>query len=61
MRYQHICKSYQWVTSILESIGSWFPYLMLRFILAWEFGEAGLAKLNGENSLPRSLSHFLST
>lgn len=49
MRYQHICKSYQWVISILESIGSWFPYLMLRFILAWEFGEAGLAKLNGEN------------
>lgn len=42
-------KNYQWVVSILESIGTWFPQLILRFILAWEFGEAGYAKFIGEN------------
>jgi len=49
MKCAIVYKSYQWVTSILESIGSWFPQLVLRLILAWEFGEAGLAKFNGEN------------
>ncbi len=44
-----LCKSYQWAVSVLESIGTWFPQLILRLILAWEFGEAGLAKFNGEN------------
>lgn len=35
--------------SILEKFNTWFPQLTLRLILAWEFGEAGLAKFNGEN------------
>jgi len=43
------CKTYQWAISVLESIGAWFPQLVLRAILAWEFGEAGIAKYNGEN------------
>jgi putative oxidoreductase len=42
-------KSYHWLVSVLESIGNWFPQLILRLILAWEFGEAGIAKYNGEN------------
>jgi len=44
-----LCKFYSQVVSILEAIGTWFPQLVLRLILAWEFGEAGLAKFNGEN------------
>lgn len=42
-------KSYQWGISMLETIGTWFPQLVLRLILAWEFGEAGISKFNGEN------------
>jgi len=40
---------YQQITTILNSIGTWLPQLFLRLILAWEFGEAGFAKYNGEN------------
>jgi putative oxidoreductase len=36
-------------TSRLEGVGSWLAPLGLRLILAWEFGEAGLEKLRGEN------------
>lgn len=49
MEYKTLFKSYDWLVSILESIGTWFPQLILRLILAWEFGEAGIAKYNGEN------------
>ena len=49
MKCAMLCKSYHWVVSILESIGTWFPQLALRLILAWEFGEAGFEKLHGEN------------
>lgn len=42
-------KSYHSITALLEAIGTWFPQLALRFILAWEFGEAGIAKYSGEN------------
>lgn len=49
MKCSALCSSYQWIISVLESIGSWFPQLVLRLILAWEFGEAGFAKYNGEN------------
>jgi len=40
-----------WVhlTSRLEGLGAWLAPLGLRLILAWEFGEAGLEKLRGEN------------
>ena len=40
---------YENILSKLESIGSWLPQLALRFILAWEFGEAGFEKLHGSN------------
>jgi putative oxidoreductase len=34
---------------IANNVGSWLPGLVLRLLLAWEFGEAGLEKLRGEN------------
>ena len=40
---------YELARSILNSIGTWLPQLGLRFILAWEFGEAGFEKLHGSN------------
>ena len=33
----------------LEWFGGFLPHLAIRFLLAFEFGEAGLAKLRGEN------------
>jgi len=33
----------------LNNIGQFFPLLMLRLLLAWEFWEAGLQKFNGSN------------
>jgi len=49
MKCATVYKGYEWVISLLESIGTWFPQLVLRLILAWEFGEAGIAKYTGEN------------
>ena len=49
MKCAMLCKSYHWAISLLESIGTWFPQLILRLILAWEFGEAGFEKLHGTN------------
>ncbi len=40
---------YQCAIGILEKFNTWLPQLVLRFILAWEFGTAGFEKLNGEN------------
>ena len=40
---------YATVRSQLNRIGEWLPQLFLRFILAWEFGEAGFEKLHGSN------------
>ncbi|NGP53120.1 DoxX family protein [Thioalkalivibrio sp. XN8] len=37
------------ITARLEGLGAWLAPLGLRLILAWEFGEAGLEKLRGEN------------
>lgn len=37
------------IYSFLNTLGSWLPQLGLRFILAYEFWEAGIEKLNGEN------------
>lgn len=59
----------------LSSIGAWLSLLGLRLLLAWEFYEAGLAKLQGENwfaniaddfpfpfnVLPVAVSWFLAT
>jgi putative oxidoreductase len=33
----------------LDSIGTWLPQLALRALVGWEFFEAGLMKLRGEN------------
>lgn len=35
--------------ALLDRIGGWLPQLALRAIVGWEFFEAGLAKLGGEN------------
>lgn len=40
---------YQFITCNLNHLGEWLPQLFLRFILAWEFGEAGFEKLHGSN------------
>jgi putative oxidoreductase len=40
--YQSICLK-------LDTFGEWLPSLLLRLILAWEFGEAGFEKLHGNN------------
>ena len=59
----------------LDRIGSWLPQLVLRALIGWEFLEAGLEKLHGENwfadvadkfpfpfnLLPTDLSWFLAT
>jgi putative oxidoreductase len=66
---------YFFLTSLLERAGSWLAPLALRLLLAYEFGEAGLEKLHGENwfagvqaefpfpfnVLPADLSWFLAT
>ena len=41
--------SYQKITTILDGLGDSIPQLCLRFILAWEFGKAGIEKLHGTN------------
>jgi putative oxidoreductase len=33
----------------LNRVGEWLPSLLLRLIIAWEFGEAGFEKLHGTN------------
>jgi putative oxidoreductase len=38
-----------WSHELLDRVGSWLPQLALRAIVGWEFFEAGLAKLHGEN------------
>ena len=37
------------VTEILNPIGDWVALLPLRLLLAWEFWEAGVMKLGGNN------------
>ena len=34
---------------LLEPAGDWLALLPIRLLLAWEFGRAGLMKLNGSN------------
>jgi len=42
----------------LSSIGAWLSLLGLRLLLAWEFYEAGLAKLQGENWFANIVDDF---
>lgn len=37
------------ITQFLDQIGAWGATFFLRLILAWEFFEAGLMKLDGDN------------
>lgn len=63
------------IRDVLDSVGSWLALLLIRLLLAYEFGKAGLAKLNGNNwfanvqdnfpfpfnVLPVEISWFLAT
>jgi putative oxidoreductase len=40
---------YQTIIARLNQLGEWLPQLLLRLLLAWEFGEAGFEKLHGSN------------
>ena len=44
-----VIKFYDNLTSCLRSSGDYVWPLALRLILAWEFWEAGITKLHGEN------------
>ncbi len=44
-----ITRNYFCLISLLERLAPIIPPLLLRLILAWEFGEAGYEKLHGEN------------
>ena len=37
------------VTSVLDGIGAWIGLLPIRLLMAYEFGRAGMMKLNGKN------------
>lgn len=47
--FSQVVNLYQLVCEKLEYLGTWIPQLLLRLILAWEFGEAGFEKLHGTN------------
>jgi putative oxidoreductase len=44
-----LLQSYQRLTNFLTGLSYSVPPLFLRWILAWEFGKAGLEKLQGSN------------
>jgi len=37
------------ITAILDPAGAWLALLPIRLLMAWEFGKAGMMKLNGSN------------
>lgn len=41
--------NYRAITEKLQQISFWLPNLLLRLMLAWEFGEAGWSKYHGHN------------
>ncbi|HQM86464.1 MAG TPA: DoxX family protein [Methylotenera sp.] len=47
--FSTITAHYTKATGLLESLADYFPNLLIRIILAWEFGEAGFEKLRGTN------------
>ncbi|MEX0900409.1 MAG: DoxX family protein [Gammaproteobacteria bacterium] len=47
------------VRDCLEKVGTWLPQLALRLLLAWEYGEAGVTKLRGENWFGHVQDKFL--
>jgi len=50
-RFTHpfLVRKYQALILTLHTVNDWLPGLLLRLILAWEFGEAGWAKWHGQN------------
>lgn len=40
---------YHAICAKLDSVGAWLPMLILRLLLAWEYGNAGFEKLHGSN------------
>lgn len=46
------------VVGILDPAGDWFALLPLRLLLAYEFGSAGVKKLNGSNWFERIQDNF---
>ena len=63
------------ITDVLDPAGAWFGLLPIRLLMAWEFGRAGLMKLDGRNwfgnvqdnfpfpfnIIPTEISWFLAT
>jgi len=47
--FQTATNLYDEVVTKLNTFNTWLPQLVLRFALAWEFGEAGFEKLHGMN------------
>jgi len=37
------------IIDVLDPAGDWFALLPIRLLMAWEYGRAGLFKLNGNN------------
>ena len=37
------------IVGILDATGQWLALLLIRLLMAWEFGRAGFMKLNGTN------------
>ncbi len=46
------------VYDVLDRSGEWGAMLLIRLLLAWEFGKAGLMKLNGTNWFGRIQDNF---
>lgn len=44
-----LVKLYDMVVDKLNVVNTWLPQLVLRLLLAWEFGESGFEKLHGTN------------
>ena len=50
-----------WLTrgfGVADQMGSWLPALGMRLLLAWEFWESGLEKLNGHNWFADIMDRF---
>lgn len=46
---QALVSIYASITRLLEALAPWIALLLLRLLLAWEFGESGFEKLHGSN------------
>src|SRR5688572_20426489 len=47
--YSNVITQYEKITFVLNFLSQSIPQLLLRWILAWEFGKAGWEKLHGTN------------